>query len=163
MMRGNAETINRLVGDAVILGDKGYRGGTSAVRNLFVVEDVDPEAFRNVRVIVECFFGPLKKKYGVFATKWTLSVDLFDLFFDCACAMTNADILLNPLDAQDGTFNEWIVERWQASEARRRRDRAEANRIYRRRVALERLALSETVNRDIRVMSSLLFPDAGKS
>ena len=162
-MRGNAETINRLVGDAVILGDKGYRGGTSAVRNLFVVEDVDPEAFRNKRVIVECFFGRLKKKYGVFATKWTLSVDLFDLFFDCACAMTNADILFNPLDAQDSAFNGWIVERWQASEARRRRDRAEANRVYRRRVALERLALSETVNRDIRVMSSLLFPDAGQS
>ena len=66
VMRGNADTINRLVGDAVILGDKGYRGGTSAVRNLFVVEDVDPDAFRNKRVLVECFFGRLKKKYGVF-------------------------------------------------------------------------------------------------
>ena len=65
-MRGNADTINRLVGDAVILGDKGYRGGTSAVRNLFVVEDVDPDVFRNKRVLVECFFGRLKKKYGVF-------------------------------------------------------------------------------------------------
>ena len=162
-MRGNADTINRLVGDAVILGDKGYRGGTSAVRNLFVVEDVDPDAFRNKRVLVECFFGRLKKKYGVFGAKWTMSVELFDVFFDCACAMTNVDIMFNPLDAQDGAFNDEVVERWQAREARRRRDRAEANREYRRRTALERLAQADSISRDIRVMSSLLFPDADQS
>ena len=67
------------------------------MRNLFVVEDVDPDAFRNKRVLVECFFGRLKKKYGVFGAKWTMSVELFDIFFDCACAMTNVDIMLTPL------------------------------------------------------------------
>ena len=130
----------------------------SAVRNLSVVEDVDPDAFRNKRVLVECFFGRLKK-YGVFGAKWTMSVDLFDVFFDSACAMTNVDIMFNPLDAQDGAFNDEVVERWQAREARRRRDGAEANREYRRRTALERLAQADTISRDIRVMSSLLFPE----
>ena len=67
------------------------------MRNLFVVEDVDPDAFRNKRVLFECFFGRLKKKYGVFGAKWTMSVELFDIFFDCACAMTNVDIMFSPL------------------------------------------------------------------
>ena len=92
-----------------------------------------------------------------------MSVDIFDVFFDCACAMTNVDIMFSPLDAQDGAFNDEVVERWQAREARRRRDRAEANREYRRRTALERLAQADTISRDICVMSSLLFPDADQS
>ena len=56
-MRGNADAINRLVGESVILGDKGYRGGRPFVPNLYVVEDADNDAVRTKRVVVECFFG----------------------------------------------------------------------------------------------------------
>ena len=163
VMRGNAEVINRLVGDAIILGDKGYRGGRSSVPSLFVVEDGDIHGFRDTRVLVECFFGRLKKKYGVFGTKWTLSADVFDIYFDCACAMTNVDILFHPLEARDEVFNRGVIAQWQVREARRREERAEANRVYRRRMGLERLAQAEAVSRDIRVMTSLLFPEDGQS
>ena len=159
IMRGNADAINRLVGESVILGDKGYRGGRPSVPNLYVVEDADNDAVRTKRVVVECFFGRLKKKYSVFGAKWTLAVDLFDAFFDCACAMTNVDILFNPLSGEDKAYNDEVIARWQAREAMRRQRRDAINDEYRSRTTVERLGRSEAISRDVGTMASFLFSD----
>ena len=162
VMRANADAINRLVGGSVLLADKGYRGGRPAVPTLYVVEDGDADVFRTKRALVECFFGRLKKKYSAFGTKWTLSVDVFDVFFDCACAMANVDILFNQLQTPDIAYNVEVMARWQAREARRRQRRAEVNNAYRERTARLRLAEAEAVRRDIGLVSSLLFPEDGQ-
>ena len=104
--RADSEAINHLVGRSTLLGDKGYRGGESSVPFLFVVEDDTRRELRIQRTLVECFFGRLKNKYKTFGRKWVLGVDVFDGFFDCACALTNADILVNPLSADDRQQNE---------------------------------------------------------
>ena len=68
---------------------------------------------------------------------------MFDGFFDCACALTNADILFNPLSAADQQHNQTILNLWQAEEADRRESRRVRNEAYRRRVDAERSALAD--------------------
>ena len=142
-MRGDSEAINRLVGRSTLLGDKGYRGGESSVPMLLVVEDETPRDLRVQRTLVECFFGRLKNKYKAFGRKWFLGVETFDGFFDCACALTNADILLNPLSVDDQQRNQTILHLWQAEEADRQESRRARNEAYRRRVEAERSTLAE--------------------
>ena len=141
VMRTDSAAINGLVGRATLLGDKGYRGGESSVPMLFVVEDETRRELRVQRTLVECFFGRLKNKYKAFGRKWFLGVDMFDGFFDCACALTNADILVNPLSADDQQHNQTILNLWQAEEADRLESRRVRNDAYRRRVEAERSAL----------------------
>ena len=148
VMRSDSAAINQLVGRSTLLGDKGYRGGESSVPMLFVVEDETRRELRVQRTLVECFFGRLKNKYKAFGRKWFLGVDMFDGFFDCACALTNADILVNPLSVDDQRHNQNILNSWQAEEADRRESRRRRNEAYRRRVEAERSALGEE-----------LFPD----
>ena len=143
LMRSDSDAINGLAGRSTLLGDKGYSGGESAVPRLFVVEDETRRELRIQRALVECFFGRLKNKYKAFGRKWVLGVDAFDGFFDCACAMTNADILVNPLSADDQQHNQTILNLWQAEEAGRRESRRARNDAYRRRVEAERSALAE--------------------
>ena len=143
VMRSDSEAINRLVGRSTLLGDKGYRGGESSVPMLFVVEDETRRELRVQRTLVECFFGRLKNKYKAFGRKWFLGVDMFDGFFDCACALTNADILFNPLSAADQQHSQTILNLWQAEEADRRESRRVRNEAYRRRVDAERSALAD--------------------
>ena len=143
VMRTDSAAINRLVGRATLLGDKGYRGGESSVPHLFVVEDDTRRELRVQRSLVESFFGRLKKKYKAFGRKWVLGVDTFDAFFDCACAMTNVDVLVNPLSADDRQHNQEILNLWQAQEAERQESRRERNDAYRQRVESERISLAD--------------------
>ena len=66
--------------------------------------------------------------------------------------MTNADILVNPLTADDQRHNQNNLNSWQAEEAERRESRRVRNEAYRRRVEAERSALGDE-----------LFPDDGES
>ena len=159
-MRSDNDAINRLVGRSKLLGDKGYRGGESSVPFLLVVEDETPRELRIQRTLVESFFGRLKNKYKTFWRKWVLGVDVFDGFFDCACALTNSDILVNPLSADDQQQNENIIDSWQADEAARRESRRVRNDAYRRRVEAERSALAEELGLDDRqaIQRSFLHP-----
>ena len=142
-MRSDSEVINRLVGRSTLLGDKGYRGGESSVPTFFVVEDETRRELRVQRTLVECFFGRLKNKYKAFGRKWFLGVEAFDGFFDCACALTNADIPVNTLTSDDQQHNQNIFNSWQAEEAERRESRRARNEAYRRRVEAELSALAD--------------------
>ena len=68
---------------------------------------------------------------------------MFDGFFDCACALTNADILVNQLSADDQQHTQTSLNLWQAEEADRRESRRVRNEAYRRRVDAERSALAD--------------------
>ena len=85
---------------------------------------------------------------------------MFDGFFDCACAMTRADILVNPLSADDKQQNENIINSWQADEAARPESRRARNHAYRRRVDAERSALAEELGLEDRqtIRRSFLHP-----
>ena len=150
VMRGDSEAINTLVGRSTLLGDKGYRGGESSVPMLFVVEDETRRELRVQRTLVECFFGRLKNMYKAFGRKWFLGVEAFDGFFDCACTLTNADILVNPLTSDDQQHSQNILNSWQAEEAERRESRRVWNQAYRRRVEAERSALGDELRQDER-------------
>ena len=89
---------------------------------------------RNKRVIVECFFGRMKRKYAMFSRKWTLDDQSFDLFFDVACAFVNADIIRNPLTSDEQHAHLNIIIYWRLREEERLRRRAEINARYRARL-----------------------------
>ena len=148
ILRKGAQNVLRVTGGATILADKGYRGGEMNVRTLVVVTEQSPSTLRNRRVIVECFFGRLKGKYTSFSRKWVLDQQSFDMFFDIACCLTNADIMYHPLNADEWQFNHTIIEYWRLAEEERQRRRALINMRYRERQN----------NSFIAAVSSLRFP-----
>ena len=57
--------------------------------------------------------------------------------------MTNVDVLVNPLSADDRQHNQEILNLWQAQEAERQESRRERNDAYRQRVESERITLAD--------------------
>lgn len=143
LMRADSEAINGMIGHSTLLGDKGYGGGESCVPFLLVVEDDTRRDLRVQRAVVECYFGRLKNKYKIFGRKWGLGVDCFDDFFDCACAYTNVDVLVNPLTVGDKQHHEDILNLWQRLETERQRRRQARNDAYRIRRTEQRQAVAE--------------------
>ena len=132
VLRSHAEEVNRLLQGRSMLADLGYRGAERDVPTIVVCgQGQGPN--RTKRVLVECYFGRLKRIWSVFSTAWALSEEEFDLFFDLACCFTNMDILHRPLREADREFNEGILnvvldEREDAAERQR-----DANEAYIRR------------------------------
>ena len=91
-----------------MLADLGYRGAEHDVPTIIVC-DQDQAENRAKRVLVECFFGRLKRLWSVFSTTWVLSENEFDLFFDLACGFTNIDVLHRPLREVDRDFNDGVL------------------------------------------------------
>ena len=91
VLRRHAAEVNQMLGPSHVLADKGYRGDTR-VPNCQVAADGN-EAERRARVIVERFFGRLKKTFIVFARQWELSWTAFSDYFDIACGLTNVAII----------------------------------------------------------------------
>ena len=130
LLRDHAAALNVVLGGRSVLADLGYRGAARDVPTL-VVCDQAQQALRAKRVRVECFFGRLKLLWSVFATKWRLGEECFDLFFDTACGLTNLDILRRPLNRQDRAFNEGVLVSIFIENERRRERQRLANEAYR--------------------------------
>ena len=47
--------------------------------------------------------------WTMFSRKWVLSHERFDTFFDVACALTNLDVLVRPLQRRDAEFNRGLL------------------------------------------------------
>ena len=75
----------------------------------------------------------MKLLWSVFATKWKLDQDCFDLFFDLACMFTNIDVLHRPLRESDLEFNEGILNSMLIEQERKQRKQRWANIEYRER------------------------------
>lgn len=63
----------------------------------------------NVRVPVEQFFGRLYNKFGVLRKIYRYDHAHFDVDFENACLLTNEDILITALCAEDGTFYKQLL------------------------------------------------------
>ena len=129
VLRSHADEVNDILAGRSLLADLGYRGANVDVPTIIVCDATQQER-RVQRVLVECFFGRLKRLWRVFSTTWLLGEEAFDTFFDLACCFTNMDILHRPLRDTDRIFNLGVlnlVRRTQEDENERRRL---ANRIY---------------------------------
>ena len=108
ILRDHAHAINDMLGGKILLADLGYQGARHDVPTIVPCDD-SLEQLRTRRVLVECFFGRLKKMWTVFSTRWKLGEEVFDTFFDIACALTNLDILHRPLRQSEAEFNIGIL------------------------------------------------------
>ena len=75
VLRRHAQEVNRLLGETVMLADKGYHGETGVV-NCRVVTGANEVETRN-RLIVERFFGLMKSMFIVFSVGPPCSGHLF--------------------------------------------------------------------------------------
>ena len=133
ILRKSATKLVPLTEGSRLLADKGYRGGEADVCSLLVVTEQSGRSLRNRRVIVECFFGRLKRKYATFSGKWVLDEQSFDTFFDIACCFTNADIMYHPLNREEALVHRNIMAHWRFLEEERLRRRTQINVRYRQR------------------------------
>ena len=108
ILRSHAGEVNAMLQGRSMLADLGYRGAEHDVPTIIVC-DQDQAENRAKRVLVECFFGRLKRLWSVFSTTWVLSENEFDLFFDLACGFTNIDVLHRPLREVDRDFNDGVL------------------------------------------------------
>ena len=131
ILRNHAASINDLLQGRAILADLGYRGAHRDVPTLVVCDDLDPRL--RARVLVECFFGRLKLLWTVFAEKWRLGEECFDLFFDIASALTNLDILHRPLRGDDALFNDAVMKTILVEQTRKIERQRRANAAYKER------------------------------
>ena len=108
ILRDHAHAINDMLGGKILLADLGYQGARHDVPTIVPCDD-SLEQLRTRRVLAECFFGRLKKMWTVFSMRWKLGEEVFDTFFDIACALTNLDILHRPLRQSEAEFNIGIL------------------------------------------------------
>ena len=78
VLKDHAERVNLMLGVTRMLADDGYRGDTR-VNNLVLASN-GGDGDTRARLIVERFFGRLKKVFFVFSKTWELSYTTFDDF-----------------------------------------------------------------------------------
>ena len=62
--------------------------------------------------------------------RWKLGEDVFDTFFDIACALTNLDILRRPLRLTEAEFNQGVLNLILEEMERAAENQREANAQY---------------------------------
>ncbi|RHY91824.1 hypothetical protein DYB37_011196 [Aphanomyces astaci] len=96
-----------------VLADKGYQGIQEYVRGLTPVKrprhghlTMEQERanakWSSDRVIVENFFGRLKRLWGLVSDKYTWKKDECNMYFQTCVALTNVHVRFNPLRNVDG-------------------------------------------------------------
>ena len=141
LLRSHAQEVRDILGEKALLADLGYRGAENDIPTIIVCDEHDVE-LRSRRVLVECFFGRLKTLFYIFSHTWAMKEEVFDLFFNLACAMTNLDILNRPLQSTDYEFNRGVYSLVMAERLNRRAEQRRANAAYRQR-RLARIGLLE--------------------
>ena len=84
------------------------------------------------RVRLECFFGRLKSLFGLVRNKCVLSNNVFDDYFNVACAICNIDIILRPLKREDGNNYKAILANMISEVEIQREKKRKSNEDYRR-------------------------------
>lgn len=98
-----------------ILGDKGYQDQTCDILvtpfkgELLDLEDTELEHNENLgkrRIIVENYFGRLKKRYGITKDIFRSDISMYPSFFIICCALINYEIAFcgHPLRDSDSTY-----------------------------------------------------------
>ena len=131
VLRSQAREINETLNGRSILADLGYRGAIHDIPTLIVCTQQD-QALRSRRVLVECFFGRLKRLWSIFSHMWTLGEEVFDVFFDIACGFTNVHILRHPLREVDAVFNKGTLNMIKKQQKERIEAKKVANETNRR-------------------------------
>ena len=131
VVRSRARQINETLNRRCTLADFGYWGAMHDVPTLIVCGRQD-QALRARRVFVECFFGRLKRIWSIFSRMWTLDEEVFDIFFDIACGLTNVHILRHPLREVDAVFDMGVLNLIKEQQKQRIEAQKAANDAYRR-------------------------------
>lgn len=118
------------------MADSAYIVGASQHGALITQPQGTPELSRK-RVLVEMYFGRLKKLFPIFHHTFYLRLKNFDKFFDICCALTNFHIDTGAgLIADDGVFNSQADGFLLVSMIRWRTRNREAQQRYRQRRAI---------------------------
>ena len=129
ILRDHAQAINNTLGGKALLADLGFQGAHHDVPTIVICDD-ELEPLRSRRVLVECFFGRLKMLWTVLSMRWKLGEDVFDVFFDIACALTNFDFLRRPLRLTEAEFNQGVLNLIMEEMEQTAENQREANAQY---------------------------------
>ncbi|KAE9275522.1 hypothetical protein PF008_g29332 [Phytophthora fragariae] len=156
--RPGEDTINdqgpqadRYQNDWAVLVDKGYQGLQDEFRTiqpkkraargppLTADERSESDRISHDRVLVESYFGRLKKLWGVCSHKWVWDRQTYNMFFRMCVALTNFSVRCCPLRREDGEH----YLRYEARLIKLDLDIEEAKRLKRQRARDSRRARLE--------------------
>lgn len=111
-----------------IMMDKGYLGAGAIIKaiiphrkprgaDLTRLQVAQNERIAADRILVENFYGRLKKKFSITREKFRNDLRIYNQAWDVCAALTNFHIALHPLRQDDGAYNR-EVERMLEEEAR---------------------------------------------
>src|SRR5215210_7779752 len=82
------------------------------------------KALNRARVLVECYFGRLYRKFSVFGHIYRYDHQNVDIDFENACWLINEDVMVSELSVDDGDYYQKCldarVEHWHANETKRK-------------------------------------------
>lgn len=126
------------------IGDKGYQGAANHIRmvtpykklpgrNLTPNQIIFNQKLAADRIIVENYFGRMKKLWNIVSKTFLWDEDLYDNIFSLCVSFTNVNIKLQPLKNGDGEWYENYLTAIRAIEESRKRKRSETQADYRER------------------------------
>ena len=129
----SCDEIDDIINGTGLLADKGYVGGDKYIQSLHIPSDADRDRpLRVRRVLVEQYFGRLKKRFSVISERFPLRDDMVDLVFDLCCALVNIDLEKHPLKRDDEEVNKILIENDRVDALNRRDKHRAASRESRR-------------------------------
>lgn len=118
--------------------DKGYQGAQELGRyilpkkgsRLTTQERMLNENIAKSRIIIENYYGRMKKLFKIMTDVFRFEEDCYDdVIVICAC-LTNYNIAKNPLRKEDGDYQKAVLKCWRQEEEQRQEKRKASNQAY---------------------------------
>jgi len=120
------------------MADKGYQGAHELGRyiipnkgsSLTNQEKASNNNIAKARIIIQNFYGRMKKLFKILVEAFRLDEDCFDDIFVICFYLTNYHIQNSPLRKEDGEYHRAVLKKWWVEEDERREKIKTANEAY---------------------------------